>query len=168
MLLMRDWKVILMLGATQGRGGGRLTARIRTATVVSMPTAEPDPGGIIVQLERAALERWGSGDPDGFLEISAVELSYFDPFTERRLDGLDALRSWYDQVRGNSQFDRFEMIAPRVQVAADVAVLTYRFDSHGDQGATSWNTTEVYRRTPDGWRIIHTHWAHHRPNIVVG
>ena len=46
----------------------------------------------ILTLERVALERWGQGDPDGFLEISAPDVSYFDPFTESRLDGIDAPR----------------------------------------------------------------------------
>ena len=52
-------------------------------------------------MERTALERWGRGDPKGFLEISARDVSYFDPFTERRLDGLAALRTLYDSIRGN-------------------------------------------------------------------
>lgn len=40
------------------------------------------------------------GDPDGFIDISAAEVSYFDPFTAQRLDGIAALRSLYDQFRG--------------------------------------------------------------------
>lgn len=132
-----------------------------------MATVESDVARILIGIERAALERWGNGDPDGFLEISAADVSYFDPFTERRLDGLAALRTLYDQIRGKVHIDRFEIIEPRVQVAGDVAVLTYRFDSHGSDGSTRWNTTEVYRRSPGGWKIIHTHWAFYQPKIAV-
>ena len=132
-----------------------------------MATPEADPAAIILAGERAALDRWGRGDPDGFLEISADDVSYFDPFTDRRLDGLAALRSWYDQVRGTIHIERSEMIAPRVQVAGDVAVLTYRFDSHGNEGSMRWNATEVYRKGPDGWKIIHTHWAFHQPKVTL-
>jgi ketosteroid isomerase-like protein len=117
----------------------------------------------IMELERDALERWGRGDPEGFLEISAPDLSYFDPFIERRLDGLAALRSMYEQIRGKIHIDRFEIIEPRVQVAGDVAVLTFRFKSYGGAGSIDWNTTEVYQRDQAGWRIIHTHWAPHQP-----
>ncbi len=113
------------------------------------------------------MERWGRGDPDGFLDLSAADVSYFDPFTECRLDGIAALRSLYDQYRGKIHIDRFEMIDPRVQVDGDVAVLTYRFDSYGSEGSMHWNTTEVYRKAPDGWKIIHTHWAFHQPKIAV-
>jgi ketosteroid isomerase-like protein len=117
----------------------------------------------IMELERDALERWGRGDPEGYLEISAPDLSYFDPFIERRLDGLAALRSMYEQIRGKIHIDRFEIIEPRVQVAGDVAVLTFRFKSYGGAGSIDWNTTEVYQRDQAGWRIIHTHWAPHQP-----
>jgi ketosteroid isomerase-like protein len=130
-------------------------------------TAESTAAGTIIDMERAALERWGRGDPAGFLEISAPEVSYFDPFIERRLDGLPALRSWYDQIRGKVHIDRFEIIDPRVQIVGDIAVLTYRFDSQGSEGTLQWNTTEVYERTSAGWRIAHTHWAFHRPKIAV-
>jgi ketosteroid isomerase-like protein len=132
-----------------------------------MTTAEPDPAAIVIGLERAAMERWGQGDPDGFLEISAADVTYFDPFTERRLDGLDALRAWYAPFRGKIRIERFEMIDPQVQVAGETAVLTYRFDSHGSEGSMRWNTTEVYRRDPDGWKIIHTHWAFTQPKIAA-
>jgi ketosteroid isomerase-like protein len=127
--------------------------------------AEPDAAGVILAMERAAMERWGRGDPDGFLEISAADVSYFDPFAAQRLDGLSALRSLYDQLRGKVRIDRFEMIEPRVQIAGDAAVLTYRFDSHGSEGSMRWNTTEVYQRGPDGWKIIHTHWAFCQPKV---
>ena len=117
----------------------------------------------IMELERAALERWGKGDPEGFLEISAPDLSYFDPFIERRLDGLAALRFAYEQIRGKIHIDRFEIVEPRVQVAGDVAILTFRFKSYGGGGSMHWNTTEVYQRDEAGWRIVHTHWAFHQP-----
>lgn len=117
----------------------------------------------IIDLERSALERWGAGDPSGFEEISAPDVTYFDPFTETRLDGIALLRSWYDQIRGKIHIDRFEIIDPQVQIAGNIAVLTFRFISHGSEGSMHWNTTEVYRNSDAGWRIIHTHWSFHKP-----
>jgi hypothetical protein len=115
--------------------------------------------GELIALERAALDRWGKGDPDGYLEINAAGLSYFDPFVERRVDGLPALTDWYAQVRGKVKIDRDEIIDPRVQVIGDAAILTFQFDSYGSEGVMHWNCTEVYQRFPDAWRIVHTHWA---------
>ena len=50
-----------------------------------------DPTQTIITMERGALGRWGIGDPSGFLEISAPDVVYFDPFLERRIDGREAL-----------------------------------------------------------------------------
>lgn len=110
-------------------------------------------------LERAALDRWGKGDPDGYLEISAPDVTYFDPFVEHRIDGMAALTAWYDQVRGKIKVDRDEIIDLRVQLIGDAAILTYRFVSHGSEGAMRWNCTEVYQRLGDDWKIVHTHWS---------
>lgn len=129
-----------------------------------------DPAAIathIVELERAALVRWGQGDPSGYEEISAPEVTYFDPFTETRMDGIDSLRAWYDQVRGKIQIESFEIVDPHVQIAGDIAILTFQFLSHGSEGSMHWNTTEVYRQDAGQWRIIHTHWSFHKPEIVT-
>ena len=37
-------------------------------------------GAEIIAMEKAALKRWGRGDPDGFLEICAPDVVYFDPY----------------------------------------------------------------------------------------
>ena len=116
-------------------------------------------GDEILALERAALDRWGKGDPGGYLEISAPEVTYFDPYVEHRLDGHAALTAWYDQVRGKIKIDRDEIVNPRVEVIGDAAILTLQFVSHGSEGAARWNCTEVYQRLGDDWKIVHTHWS---------
>jgi ketosteroid isomerase-like protein len=113
----------------------------------------------ILKLERVALDRWGKGDPDGYLEISAPDVTYFDPFVERRLDSHSELSAWYDQVRGKIKIDRDEFVNPRVQVIGDAAVFTMQFVSHGSEGAMRWNCTEVYQRLGGDWKIVHTHWS---------
>ena len=120
---------------------------------------------LILALERAALDRWGRGDPDGFLEISDPDVAYFDPFQSRRIDGLEALRQLYEELRGKIRIDTDEIIDPRVQVHNDVAVLTFQFISRGSD-ELHWNSTEVYRQTQAGWRIIHSHWAFTQPKVA--
>jgi len=131
-----------------------------------MATPERSAADEIIAIERAALERWSRGDPGGFLEIMAPDVSYFDPFTERRIDGIAAMRDLYAQIRGTVHIDRFEMLEPRVQVEGNLAVLTFRFESHGTDGWMQWNTTEVYRLAEAGWRIIHTHWSYYQPRLA--
>jgi ketosteroid isomerase-like protein len=113
----------------------------------------------VLALERAALDRWAKGDPSGFLEISAPDVVYFDPFVEHRIDGLPALTELYEKIRGQVRIDRFELVNPNVQAMQDAAVLTFNFVSWTDGKQDRWNCTEVYRREPAGWRIIQTHWS---------
>lgn len=118
----------------------------------------------VVELERAALARWCNGDPDGFLQISADDVTYFDPFIARRIDGLENLRAHYDAIRGQVFASRYEFQDIRVQEAGDIAVLTYHFHSWGGtEEALRWNCTEVYRRHLQGWRIFQTHWSFQGP-----
>ena len=119
------------------------------------------PNHPVIALEQAALERWCNGDPSGFLEISADDVVYFDPFLPARLDGLDKLTVYYEGIRGKIFAPRHEMIEPQVQEIGDAAILTFRFVSWaGSEGEEMrWNCTEVYRRQPEGWRIVQTHWS---------
>jgi ketosteroid isomerase-like protein len=112
-------------------------------------------------MEKSALKRWGKGDPDGFLEICAPDVVYFDPYLEMRVDGLPALTALYETIRGQVRVDSFELLNPHVQVSADLAVLTFNYVSYVGSQASRWNCTEAYRREPDGqWRIVQTHWSY--------
>jgi ketosteroid isomerase-like protein len=115
----------------------------------------------VIDLEKAALARWCNGDPDGFLEISAPDAVYFDPFLPTRLDGFDRLKAYYDGIRGQVFAPRHEMVDPHVQEIGDAAILTFRFVSHSENESAEmrWNCTEVYRRQNETWRIVHTHWS---------
>ncbi len=124
-----------------------------------MTSNEQDVAATILAMERAALDRWGQGDPSGYLEISAPDVVYFDPFVERRLNGLDALTRYYDALRGRIRIDRDELINPHVHVCGEVAVLTFNYVSYTGATAMRWNCTEVYRCQDGRWRIIQTHWS---------
>ena len=115
----------------------------------------------IVAMECAALDRWGNGDPSGFLEICAPDVVYFDPNLERRIDGREALSDYYEGIRGKVSFERFELLNPLVQRVGDAAVITFNFVSYGEaEDEYKWNCTEVYRRSGEGWEIIQTHWSY--------
>ena len=124
----------------------------------------------IIAMERSALDRWGQGDPWGFIEISAAEVTYYDTDTERRLDGLEALRQLYASIEGKIRIERYEMINPKVQIHGDTAVLTFNLIDYvpmleGSIKEVRWNSTEVYSRKNGEWKIIHTHWSHTKPKL---
>jgi ketosteroid isomerase-like protein len=102
----------------------------------------------VIALERAALDRWGAGDPTGYVELFADDITYFDPVQERRIDGRRAMVALMDSIAGKIRVDRYDMQRPVVQRLGDVALL--------------------YRRTPEGWRIVHSHWSYIKPATSSG
>jgi ketosteroid isomerase-like protein len=122
----------------------------------------------IIAMETSALDRWCNGDPSGFLDISAEDVVYFDPFQERRLNSRAELQRLYEGLRGKIHADRFELLDPLVQAVDAMAVLTFNFVSYEKEKVYRWNCTEVYRRQSDGrWQIIQTHWSPTRPQLVL-
>jgi len=114
----------------------------------------------IISLEKKALERWNQGDPSGYLELSANDVVYFDPFTTHRIDGLNKLTELYESIRGQIRVDRHEMLNPKVHYTEQMAVLTYNLISYIKKDTTRWNCTEVFRKESDKeWKIIQTHWS---------
>ena len=64
----------------------------------------------ILMAERAVLDRWGKGDPAGFLELYAPDITYFDPMTASRIDGHQAMVDYYGPWVGKIQIDRYEIL----------------------------------------------------------
>jgi ketosteroid isomerase-like protein len=133
-------------------------------------TAMVDVAAEVIALERAALDRWGAGDPAGYVELFADDITYFDPLQERRLDGRPAMVALMDSITGKIRVDRYDMLRPVVQRQGDVALLSfnlvsYRTDGGRERAISSWNSTEAYRRTPQGWRIFHSHWSYVKPEL---
>ena len=126
----------------------------------------------IIAMERAALDRWGAGDPRGYLEIMAAEVTYFDPVQERRVDGLAAMTALLESWTGKIRVDRYDLIGPRVQQHGDAALLTFNLVSYRRRAdgteypIAHWNSTEVYARIDGAWRIIHSHWSFVKPELT--
>jgi uncharacterized protein (TIGR02246 family) len=133
--------------------------------------AENDVAQTIIAMERAALDRWGKGDPQGYFEIMASDQTYFDPMTEKRIDGESDLRRYIAPFTGKIKIERVEMIDPKVQQSEDIAVLTFNLVDYGAQlgdgpkTTARWNSTEVYRRINGSWKIIHSHWSYVKPEL---
>lgn len=141
--------------------------------VGARPAAADRSADEVIALERMALDRWGRGDPTGFLEIYAPEITYFDLATERRLDGHDAMTAYIGPLAGRINIPRYEMIGARVQRRGDVAVLTYNLRSEavmpdGQPRTVRWNSTSVYARTNRQWKVIHSHWSLTAPPCLRG
>jgi ketosteroid isomerase-like protein len=120
----------------------------------------------ILALERAALDRWNSGDVDGQLEHYSEDVTYFDPLVEVRIDGRARVAAYFREFfAGKINIPRCELLNPQVIVSDELAVLTYNLLNYvrGADGAekagTRWNSTQVYRRVNGQWRVVHVNWS---------
>jgi ketosteroid isomerase-like protein len=148
---------------------GILAITLATACARSAAPVQPDK---IIALERSALDRWGRGDPQGYLTLYAREVTYFDPMREKRIDGFDAMQQALEPIKGLVKVERYEMIDPQVYRAGDAAILTYNLVSHGrspagDAMAVRWNSTAVYAQIDRQWKIVHSHWSYTKPELKV-
>ena len=118
----------------------------------------------ILQLERKALDRWVEGnwiDSEHYAE----DVTYFDPLTRARIDGLQALSVYDESSQGQGEISRYELANPQVIKTGDLALLTYNLttyarDAHGEEKlADCWNSTVVYRRNNADWKVVHAHWS---------
>jgi ketosteroid isomerase-like protein len=134
--------------------------------------AAPVQPDTIIALERGALDRWGRGDPQGYLDLYARDVTYFDPMRDKRIDGFDAMQQALAPIKGLVKIDRYEMIDPQVSRAGDAAILTYNLVSHGrgsggEAMVVRWNSTAVYAQIDRQWKIVHSHWSFTKPELKV-
>ena len=122
-------------------------------------------GEIIMSLENSAMERWRTGDPWGWAEISDKNVIYTDPGLTKPIEGIEAYKNYLQQFEGKINYQVSEFINPKVKRYGDLAVLTYNYRDakKNEDGVISdqylWNTTEVYLLKNGEWKIIHTHWS---------
>ncbi|MGA2715677.1 MAG: nuclear transport factor 2 family protein [Bryobacteraceae bacterium] len=129
-------------------------------------------GNRIIAMERAALDRWGKGDVNGYLDLDSTDITYFDPALEKRVDGLAAVKKYIAPFAGKIGISHYSMIDPKVQQYGDIAVLTYNLvddvirTPDGPVNITiRWNCTQVYARIDGEWKIVHNHWSYTRPDL---
>ena len=152
--------VLMLTGIASAMGGS-------PAAQATQRNADAD----VIAIEHASLDRWIKGDPDGFLNAFASEVTYFSPTEERRVDGLEAMKALLAPVRGKIRIDRYEMLNTKVQRHGDVAVLTYQIVNYQrrpdgkEQPTTRWNSTAVFHRSGGSWRTIHSHFSYTRPEL---
>jgi uncharacterized protein (TIGR02246 family) len=140
------------------------SAVVPTSTLTAATPVEET----IIALERGAMDRWGKGDPFGYLELFAPDVTYFDPGKERRVDGIEAMTAYLAPIKGVVKLDRYEMIAPRVYHGGNVAILSYNLVTHGTAPdgkplVRRWNTTTAYALVDGRWRIVHNHFSFTKP-----
>ena len=117
----------------------------------------------IMALERSALDKWAQSNTDGYIDISADEITWFDftPGTQLRIDGLEAVRNFLKPLSGNIPPNTYELVNPKLQIYGNTAILTFHWKASMTDGTPldGWKTTSVYNWKDGEWRQVHAHWS---------
>ncbi len=128
--------------------------------VAASASPAPDVTGEIVALERQTMDGWLKGNPEPMLARMDPQVTYIHEITNKRLEGITAVRQLCEPYRGRPLFDSYEMDAPKVRSSetGSVAVLSYQLVTRNGSTTARWNMTQVNERTSGGgWRVIHMH-----------
>jgi hypothetical protein len=124
----------------------------------------PHAEDMIIAKEKAALDRWKTGDTFGFIDIAADEITYFDPGLEKRCTGKKEFHDHLSSFNGSFSFPDYELLNPQVQLHGDIGILTFNFVGTSNDGKKDlWNTTEVYQLIDSDWKMISSHWSQTKP-----
>lgn len=116
---------------------------------------------IIIAKEKTALDRWGNGDPWGYIELGAPDVTYFAEGSDTLISGFEAFKAANAPLEGKIHIPRFEMIDPEVRVFGGIAILTFVLQNYDveDHPTSRWMSTEIYRQMDGDWKLFHSHWT---------
>jgi ketosteroid isomerase-like protein len=77
------------------------------------------------------------------------------------VSGWDAVRESLEQIFAGTSWMRVTATRVRVEIVGEVAIVTctenITAQSDGDVGLAVAQATNLFRRTPEGWRLFHHH-----------
>jgi hypothetical protein len=119
---------------------------------------EEDPTAAILAQERTALDRWAQGDPLGYVDIDAEDVTYFDDIgAHTRIDGRASMRSYAASLVG--RFHPTDTGRIRRSGLRHIGILTLRYHAYAaDASLARWKATRV-PVTAGVSGIVHAHWS---------
>jgi beta-aspartyl-peptidase (threonine type) len=125
------------------------------------PTPEPDAVRDVRAVWTAQVEAWNRGDLDGFMAgyWQSPELVFFSNGTETRgwQETLDRYRARYQaegKRMGTLDFPQLDL----VMLGTEAVLTRGRWHLRMPDGEElSGMTSVIFRKLPEGWRIVHDH-----------
>ncbi|MBN1566288.1 MAG: nuclear transport factor 2 family protein [Acidobacteria bacterium] len=117
----------------------------------------------VIALERSALDKWAQANPNGYIDIGADDVTWYDfnPGSQLRIDGLEAVRRLLEPLAQEIPHHTYELADPKVQIYGSTAILTFHWIGTTTEGQAlpKWKVTSVYSRNNGKWRMVHAHWS---------
>lgn len=118
----------------------------------------------LVEFEKSIQWQWSSGDPTGYMDALAEDVTYFDPLAEHLLVGREAVREHWKRIYADADITRQEYLNETARPISDDEVLlvfnfnTYQQDDDGEEKLfLSWDMSLIFRKTDGKWLMSHGH-----------
>ena len=120
-----------------------------------------NPSEIILKKEKDALDKWLNRSVWGYLDLFTKDATYFDNATKMKLKGFEAIKNYIAPWDGKIYAPNYMMTNVDVKVVDNLGILTYNLYNFNEKGDTTvrWNSTEIYQKVGDDWKITHSHWS---------
>lgn len=116
----------------------------------------------VEQLPQVYIAAYRAGDADRIASLFSTDATFIPVLALPRLQGRDAVRSYYEKAIANTKSRDITPSNERVQDYGDMVVRSadIRIEQElldGRRVATQARVSFVYRREPGGWLIVHHH-----------
>ncbi len=121
----------------------------------------------LIDFEQQIQWRWSCGDPNGYMDTLAEDVTYVDPLANQMLHGREAVRAHFMRIMpAGTKTDvvRQEYHKETARVLSEDEVLlvfnftTYKNDDKGEEELfLSWNMSLIFRKADDKWWLTHGH-----------
>ncbi|MEU0163004.1 SgcJ/EcaC family oxidoreductase [Streptomyces sp. NPDC006261] len=124
----------------------------------------PEEVATLVEFEKSIQWRWTSGDPTGYMDALAEDVTYVDPLAENFAVGREAVRAHFKRIYADAGLTRQEYLDESARViSSDEVLLVFTFntyqpdDNGGEKLFLSWNMSLIFRKTDGEWLLSHGH-----------
>jgi hypothetical protein len=124
------------------------------------PTADEAKAAIWEKI-KLANDKWASGDPMGFMDCAAQDVTWIDDLgAQNRVSGYDSLKVYLEAFKGKIPPHEHELLDPFFQNYGDIVIVTYRYQGKFEgEPSAPWKVTSVFRYKDGDWLSVHENWS---------
>ena len=125
-----------------------------------IPSQEKVKAAILKKIEMAN-QKWASGNPMGFVECAANDITWMDDLeAQLPVVGKVALKSYLEGFKGKVPPHEKELTDFIFNFYDDIVIITYRYTGTFEgEPADPWKVTSVYRYIGEDWLSVHENWS---------
>ena len=125
-----------------------------------MPNGDKAKAAVMEKINMAA-EKWSKGDPLGYVECAADDITWMDDLdAQLPVIGKAALKSYLEGFKGKVPLHEKELTDFVFNFYDDIVIITYRYTGIFDgEPADPWKVTSVYRYINGEWLSVHENWT---------